>query len=77
MQCSLVCAFAAVLTADRLECQLHVEGEKRAVQKPQFIMLLCAILAVLSRLEGQNQSLHFCSSEALWDCPTLLVSINK
>lgn len=40
-------------------------------------MLLCAIFTVLSRLEGQNWSLHFYSSEDLWDCPMLLVSINK
>lgn len=77
VHCSLVCAFAAVLTADWLECHLHVEGEKGAVQKKQFIMLLCAVFTVLSRLEGQNWSLHFYFSEDSWDCPVLLVSINK
>lgn len=37
MQCGLVCVFAAVLTTDGLECQLHVEGEKGAVQKTSFL----------------------------------------
>lgn len=40
-------------------------------------MPLCALFTVMSRLEGQNQSLHFYSSEDSWDCPVLLVSINK
>lgn len=51
--------------------------EGSCAKKTRFIMLLCAIFTVLSSLEGQNQSLHFYSSEDSWDCPTLLVSINK